>query len=61
MQTNLYYYHEKEYTHMNKWIAGKDLTKHHCLTNNILIATCGLKALVTKIIIMDKMYGIPLT
>ena len=32
---NLFCCSEKEFIHMNTWIAGKDLMKHHYLIKNV--------------------------
>ena len=36
---NLFCYYEKVFIHMNAWIVGKYLMKHHCLTKKFFIAT----------------------
>ena len=35
---NVFCYEEKEFMHINTWIAGKDFMKNHCLTKNNLTA-----------------------
>ena len=35
----LFCYLEKVFIHMNAWIVGKDLMKHHCVTKMLFIAT----------------------